>query len=404
MPVGRSPGPSYSEVLDLDTHPVRAMLYEDRPGWFGDHDIPVSRYTTREFHELEKRHVWRKVWQMACRDEHLPHVGDTWLYRAADLVVRLVRTAPDRIDATAVATDEPVAVDTWGGFVFVNPDPTAAPLREFLGDFIDHFEPWHFETRYVEAHVRKSFRANWKVVQEAFMESFHVGATHPQQLVRLGDTNTRYDCWPTFSRALHPSGIPSPYLTWEPTQQEMLDSMLDVRVDEDPPVVIPEGETLRTFASDVSRQSLRPSIGDEVDTLSDAELLDAMVYTVFPNFHPWAAYQRLVYRFLPNGDDHETSTMEVLVISPYVGERPPPAAVLELGFDDSWLLAPALGITCRILEQDGFNLPLVQRGLHSTAVSGLRMALYQESRIRHVHHLLEQYIGADQVIADGSQP
>ena len=75
LPIGRSPGPTYSEVLDLDTHPVRTMFYDDRPGWFGDDDIPVSRYISREYHELEKRHVWRTVWQMACRDEHLPLVA-----------------------------------------------------------------------------------------------------------------------------------------------------------------------------------------------------------------------------------------------------------------------------------------------------------------------------------------
>ena len=169
--------------------------------------------------------------------------------------------------------------------------------------------------------------------------------------------------------------------------------MLDVRVDEDTPVLLPEGETVRSFVASVSRDGLRPTIGDAAaDQLSDAELVDAMVYWVFPNFHPWAAYQRIVYRFRPDGDDHEASIMEVFLISPFVGDRPPPSPPVELGFDDSFYGAVALGITARILEQDAYNLPRVQEGLHNVRSGGLRMALYQESRIRHFHSLLSERI------------
>lgn len=389
----RSPGPTYTEVLATDTHPVRDVIVAEQPGWYGDADIPVERYLSREFHELEKRHVWARCWQMACREEHLPAVGDTYRYTICDVDIDLVRVGADRIEGSVAATGAAVAVDTWGGFVFVNPDTGCDPLRSFLGELVDHFEPWHLERRYVEAHIVKRIRANWKVVQEAFMESFHVGATHPQQLARLGDTNSRYDCYTTFNRALHPSGIPSPTLKWEPTEQEMLDWMLDVRVDEDPPVVLPEGETVRSFVASVSREGLRPTIGDAAaDALSDAELVDAMVYWVFPNLHPWAAYQRIVYRFRPDGDDHEASIMEVFLISPFTGERPPPAEPVELGYDDSFYGATQLGITARILEQDAYNLPRVQRGLHNVRSGSLCMSLYQESRIRHFHALLTEQI------------
>jgi phenylpropionate dioxygenase-like ring-hydroxylating dioxygenase large terminal subunit len=401
--LGRSPGPTYTEVLATDTHAVRDVLVAERPGLFGDDDVPVARYLSREFHELEKRHVWGRTWQMACREEHLPVVGDTYRYTICDLDIDVVRVAVGESDATptiprfegrVAGSGEAVAVDTWGGFVFVNPDAGCESLRSFLGELVDHFEPWHLEQRYVEAHVVKRIRANWKVVQEAFMESFHVGATHPQQLARLGDTNSRYDCYTTFNRALHPSGIPSPTLKWEPTEQEMLDWMLDVRADEHPPVVLPEGETVRSFVASVSREGLRPTIGDPAaDALSDAELVDAMVYWVFPNLHPWAAYQRIVYRFRPDGDDHEASIMEVFLISPFTGERPPPAVPVELDFDDSFHGATQLGITARILEQDAYNLPRVQRGLHNVRSGSLRMALYQESRIRHFHALLTESIG-----------
>ena len=99
-----------------------------------------------------------------------------------------------------------------------------------------HFQEWNLKDRYIEAQVAKVYDANWKVVQEAFMEAFHVALTHPQQLTRLGDTNSRYDTYDNFSRSMHASGTPSPSLKWQPTEQEMLDSLLDVRIDEEPQV------------------------------------------------------------------------------------------------------------------------------------------------------------------------
>ena len=36
--------------------------------------IPAQRYYSEEFFELEKEHLWPKVWQMACRLEEIPEV------------------------------------------------------------------------------------------------------------------------------------------------------------------------------------------------------------------------------------------------------------------------------------------------------------------------------------------
>ena len=35
-------------------------------------------------------------------------------------------------------------------------------------------------------------------------------------------------------------------------------------------------------------------------------MIDNFDYTIFPNFHPWGSFNRIVYRFRPNGDDHRT--------------------------------------------------------------------------------------------------
>ena len=68
----RSPGPSFQSIAAKDAVLPAAHFFEEKPFFEGTQDIPVSRYTSREFFELEKEHVWRQVWQMACREEHVP--------------------------------------------------------------------------------------------------------------------------------------------------------------------------------------------------------------------------------------------------------------------------------------------------------------------------------------------
>ena len=55
--------------------------------------VPASRYYSEEFFELEREHVWPHVWQMACRLEEIPDVGDWVEYRNLDKSVIVVRTA-----------------------------------------------------------------------------------------------------------------------------------------------------------------------------------------------------------------------------------------------------------------------------------------------------------------------
>ena len=117
--------------------------------------------------------------------------------------------------------------------MFINPDPDAAPLEEHLGELIEQFEVWDLGDRYVEAHVSRVIEANWKIAQEAFCEAYHVNATHPQIMPYLGDTNSQVDVWENFARVITPGGTPSPLLDWEPTQDEMMRAMMDVRHDQD---------------------------------------------------------------------------------------------------------------------------------------------------------------------------
>jgi hypothetical protein len=172
----------------------------------------------------------------------------------------------------------------------------------------------------------------------------------------------------------------------------MLRSMLDVRVDQATPLPLAEGQTARAVAAAAARERWRKIVGDRVDVMSDSEMMDSLDYTLFPNFHPWGAFNRIVYRFRPNGDDHRSSIMEVLFLSPFEGERPPPAPVHFLGPDDPWVEAPELGMLAKVFEQDTFNMGNIQLGLETTFKPGITLGNYQESKVRWLHQLLGEWV------------
>jgi nitrite reductase/ring-hydroxylating ferredoxin subunit len=439
----RSPGPSYQDLLELDTRPVPAFLRDETQLDLGTGDIPARFYFDPAVHELEKERIWRRVWQFACREEQLAAVGDTFVYDIADLSILLVRSAPDtlrgfynaclhrgrqlraepgpaselqcqfhgfcwtldgELKRVPARWDFPhvseatfrlpqVRVDVWGGFVFVCLDPDTEPLTDYLGRLheLDH---WDLAGRYVEAHVEKVLPCNWKVAQEAFMESFHVVTTHPQLLQGIGDANSQYDAWGWVSRAITPRGTPSPHLNYEPTEQQVFDAMMGIGLDDPSVLNLTGDQRARTVIGAATRERMREVLGDRADTLSDTECVDTFFYTAFPNFHPWGAYNRTCYRFRPNGNDPETCLMDVLVLSPFRGERPPSAPVRRIGLDASFLDAPELGQLARVFFQDEYNVGFVQKGLHTLVEHkpGVTFSAYQETKIRHFYALYRRLL------------
>jgi hypothetical protein len=171
----------------------------------------------------------------------------------------------------------------------------------------------------------------------------------------------------------------------------MLDSMLTRSLDAEPALRVPEGMTARQTLAMVARMQLQgaaPSAND----LADAELADSFYYTLFPNFHPWGAYNRIVYRFRPYRNDPDRSIMEVIYLAPFRGRRPKPAPVHWLAENEDWTHAPELGFLARVFNQDTFNLGKVQRGLHAARHSHVTFARYQETKIRHFHVLLGRWV------------
>jgi hypothetical protein len=73
----RSVGKSYQQVLDEDRYPVPAVLRLSSDEEFDFGPIPPEYYFSREQHEAEVEKIWRRTWQIACREEEIPEVGDT---------------------------------------------------------------------------------------------------------------------------------------------------------------------------------------------------------------------------------------------------------------------------------------------------------------------------------------
>ena len=441
--MARSPGITYQQLLDTDTHPVPAVLRLETPAFVGDGaDVAKERYTSRAWHEREIERVWMRAWQFACREDEIPEAGDYAVYDITHLSFIVMRQRdgsiksypnaclhrgrrlkdyegrcsemrcnfhgfawaldgaladiPARWDFEHVREEDfqlpEVQVATWAGFVFINPDPHAQPFHEYAKELIEQFEVWPMGEYHTEARVAKVIHANWKIVQEAFCEAYHVNGTHPQIMYYLGDTNSQVDVWENCARVISPGGTPSPLLDGDTDADMMLRSMLDIRVDEEVPVEVPDGSTVRALAADMARGRWRPIVGDRVDVMSDAEMMDSLDYTLFPNFHPWGAFNRIVYRFRPNGDDHRSAIMEVFFLSPFTGERPAPAPLHMLEEHETFTDATELGMLGKVFDQDLFNMPKVQLGLEATFKAGVTLSCYQEGKVRWLHHKLGEWV------------
>jgi len=347
-----------------------------------------------------------------------------------------------------------IKVGTWGGYVFINPDENAEPLEDYLGNLSDQFTTLPYERRFKSAHVAKILRCNWKIAQEAFSEAYHVIATHPTILNSIGDANTQYDVFGNYSRAMSPNGVKSPHIKqeWEPLDDARLFTKLRhplighiyergenglVQVTDhrgeisrfeadgtwvdgpmtqtDPnmcnwiggdqlpgseqiplglPPEVPGNQNLRQVMAEPVRESLRPALGDMVDDICDAELLDSIYNTVFPNFHPWGCFNQINYRFRPNGDNPDECIMECMYLSPKPrdGNYTPVREPHWLGPDDDWCDAPELGMLAKVFNQDIVNMPQVHKGLKTLKRPEIIFANYGETKPRHFHKLLNEWL------------
>jgi phenylpropionate dioxygenase-like ring-hydroxylating dioxygenase large terminal subunit len=93
-----------------------------------------------------------------------------------------LKTCPDMETAIGFERDEhglqPIQVETWGPFIFVNLDPKAAPLATQLGELPEQFKNYRF-SEWARVHsVDYWTDTNWKLYVENNVESYHEFSVH----------------------------------------------------------------------------------------------------------------------------------------------------------------------------------------------------------------------------------
>lgn len=436
--------------------------------------FPVEAYTSKEYAEAEADKLWAKVWQHAGRVEEIPEVGDFITYEIANDSILIVRAAPDTIKAfhnvcphrgrrlvstpkgsngvrgnaktqkffcgfhgwsfdlegknvdimdkddwQGTLTDErtcltSVKVDTWGGWIWINMDPDCTSLREYLEPAASMLDPFQFEKMRYRFRQATVFECNWKVALEAFMEPYHVAATHPQ-LTKYGDfyawskaqglhgndgfdTHEHQEEGNVATTTVHRTGKGADARVMiAEMQKEFMDTVgaatTQVMVDAAARLVdeLPEG----TPAHEVHQHWLASckadyaAMGVEWPNITDEQMAEAgLAWNIFPNMGilqgPTFA---LVYRTRPYGADPDKCIYEACAIERYP-EGEEPKTEWELGFaeptEENWRL---------VIAQDFSNMEMVQAGLKSRGFRGNLPNPHQERKVTNLHRNLAKYMG-----------
>jgi phenylpropionate dioxygenase-like ring-hydroxylating dioxygenase large terminal subunit len=114
-----------------------------------------------------------------------------WTY-SLDGSLKAARRADrmETFDKTEVCLDQ-VAVEEFGGMVYVNLDPAAVPLREQAADLAEEIAHWAPDVAQLTHAKRLTYdvATNWKNVMDNFLECYHCHIAH-KEFVDLVDMDT----------------------------------------------------------------------------------------------------------------------------------------------------------------------------------------------------------------------
>ncbi len=99
-----------------------------------------------------------------------------------------LRSAPFLTESDGLRREQlhlyPVAIDTWGGFIFANLTPSevtsARSLTACLGEAVDRTRNYPLAELRTRRRVVYDVDANWKVIVENYNECYHCGPVHPE--------------------------------------------------------------------------------------------------------------------------------------------------------------------------------------------------------------------------------
>jgi phenylpropionate dioxygenase-like ring-hydroxylating dioxygenase large terminal subunit len=441
------------------------------------HGIRSGRYTDPAFAQLEFQKLWSRVWQAAARLDEIQKPGDYTTYTIGDQSVMIVRVDAATVKAfynvcphrgTALTgsgcghfRNEKIICpfhgwrwDTAGnsefvlereqfrdgkltladvslkeikhvafaGFVFINFDPNPQPFEEFIAPVRNWLETLAIDQMRHYWWKAIPVNANWKVAQEAFLEGYHVPATHPQLEVRAAEVifdgrpesdvdfahqYVAYDAWAHGHGRFYPkmsamqgnvkvvSGDPVETMA---ARLNLLAEGMDAQIlAEDVEIArslkkkpIPEGSSIGAewtralFARAAEQQRPMPTMSAETMGMWGGEIF------IFPNLLilPFAG-NAMMYRVRPDGNDPDRCIFEILSTKSYPAAQQVPAAVVQhvTDVDDPTQVL-------KIPRQDLGNIPRMQKGLHQGACKQIWLAVEQEKLIMNMHTELDRYLRA----------
>ncbi|HEX7753512.1 MAG TPA: aromatic ring-hydroxylating dioxygenase subunit alpha [Novosphingobium sp.] len=322
---------------------------------------------------------------------------------------------PDREDwngASICTSLTPVHVDTWGGWIWINMDPAAGPLRAYLEPIAALLDPFECEQMRYRFRQWGIFDCNWKVALEAFLEPYHVQGTHPQ-LIKYGDFysfskafglhgQTGFDSkehrahGAAVETSVHrAAGNDDPRVTiarmqleyWETIGASTTETL--VRTAQRLPDELPEG----TPAAEVHRYWLDTARREDAargvvwPEISDQQMAAAgLALSIFPNMNliPGPTFS-LYYRVRPYGTDPDKCIFEAIALDRFPpGEEPETEWVYAEQDLDAWPY---------VIAQDISNMVEMQRGYKSRGFKGNQPNPWQERKVTNLHRGLAQFMG-----------
>lgn len=397
--------------------------------------IPASRYTSREFMELEWERIWTKIWLLGGRSDDMAETGDyictdigrdsVILVRQADGSVRGFhnvclhrgnRLRPEGRGSTehfqcmyhhwTYGLDGAIAripdLDTfpqgapptgripvvkcaeWGSFVWFTLNSDPEPIENFLAPIPEHLDPYHFERMAWTRDITVEWDCNWKTSVDAFNESYHVQGIHPQLQWYLDDINIQIDCYERHSRYLIPFATVSPRVSL-PSQIPPAIAEIMIKAGMDPADYDGRVSDIRRDLQRFKRAN-GPAQGRDYSELNDDQLTDDYHYLIFPNVSLNVhADDVMMFRQRPHPTDPDKMFYDIWIFELVPDGEDWPERPLHQRFRHG---NKTIG---QVLDQDAFNLPTVQKGMHSSAFPGLWIG-EQELRIRHFHKTISDYV------------
>ena len=423
--------------------------------------VPTDRYHSRKYQERERERLWMRVWQIAGRAEELPEAGDWKVHTIYDQSFVLVRGKDGKIrgfvnacrhrgnrlcsgkghsarftcryhlwtfgldgkllavskpdfDGTLEdfvgAKDElglvPISVECFGGFIFINPDPDAPPLDEFLGPAKEVLAAYRMdEWVAVGVNVRETLECNWKVVMDAFGEGYHVQGIHPE-LVGLSDmSRERFRAFGLHCASTVPFGpaadsdgnverevqtilsVPSEqfplYAEILPRFREIAESFRGA----DEKMVFPEGTTPRSLFQRMIREMLTAK-GLDVSRLTDTQMTDYQYWLFFPNvFIQICVGDATIIVADPHPDGDRSRSVWHVIFLHWVPPEERAAKITPVQTMPQGEHFPYH----YVLDQDFVQMAIAQDGLRNRLYRELFLTR-SEPRVAHFHGALDRWI------------